>query len=241
MSIVFQISDCHLSDDISYDNFEKALIEVSRETAYSAVLLTGDLVCDPKPGDYTKLSYTIDKYFKGKPIYAIAGNHDDLVLMKKELRNSSVKVVKHCRIAGRKIVFLDSSQKPMNSLHPMGSGRLNKLDLSLLKKVARKRKKPIVVIHHPVIRVGSDWMKAICLENDYDTFSILKRFGVKDVICGHGHDHIVTTKEEVTQHMAPSTAYGFDHKISEYNQSTLIGINKLTLFNGQVTSEIIRL
>lgn len=241
MSIVFQISDCHLSDETSYYNFERALGEVSKDTAHAAVLLTGDLVCGPKPGDYTKLSRIIDKYIKDKPIYAIAGNHDDLVLMKEELRNSSIKVVKHCRIAGREIVFLDSSQKPINSVHPLGSGRLDRLDLSLLKKVARKRKKPIVVIHHPVIRVGSDWMKAICLENDDYTFSILKRFGVKDVICGHGHDHIVTTKEEVTQHMAPSTAYGFDHKISEYNRSALIGINKLTLFNGQVTSEMIRL
>ena len=241
MSIVFQISDCHLSDEISYDNFEKALIEVSRETAYAAVLLTGDLVCDPKPGDYTKLSYTIDKYFKDKPIYAIAGNHDDLDLMKRELKNSSIKVVKYCRIAGRSVVFLNSSQKPINSKHPLGSGRLNKLDISLLKKMARKHKNPIVVIHHPVIRVGSDWMKAICLENDDYTFSILKKFGVKDVICGHGHNHIVTTKEEVTQHMAPSTAYGFDHTISEYNRSNLIGINKLTILNDQVTSQMIPL
>ena len=107
--------------------------------------------------------------------------------------------------------------------------------------MARKHKNPIVVIHHPVIRVGSDWMKAICLENDDYTFSILKKFGVKDVICGHGHDHIVTTKEEVTQHMAPSTAYGFDHTISEYNRSNLIGINKLTILNGQVTSELVPL
>ena len=46
MSIVFQISDCHLSDETSCYNFERALVEVRYN---AAIFLTGDLVCGPKP------------------------------------------------------------------------------------------------------------------------------------------------------------------------------------------------
>ncbi|MCZ8488390.1 hypothetical protein O9992_17325 [Vibrio lentus] len=46
----------------------------------------------------------------------------------------------------------------------------------------RKANNPIIVTHHPVIPVGSEWMKVICLENDVDMMSLLRKHSVRDVI-----------------------------------------------------------
>jgi Icc protein len=236
MSTVFQISDCHLSDESSFQNLEKALNVANADGDCDTILLTGDICCGPKSGDYAKLLSFVSQHVDSKKqVYAIAGNHDDIVLMKDEMKGSLIQVVDQCEIAGRDFIFLDSSQKPIDTQHPLGSGRIDNRGIAHLRKQIRKKKDPIVVVHHPVIRVGSDWMKAICLENDQQIFNILKQSGVREVICGHGHDHITCTKEGVTQYMAPATAYGFDHSIPEYNRSERIGMNKFTISKQTIT------
>ena len=235
MSTVFQISDCHLSDESSFHNLEKALMSVQADKNCHTILLTGDICCNPTSGDYKKLLRIVCSYIPNKQVFAIAGNHDDLALMKRELKGSLIQVVDKAHIAGRDIIFLDSSHKPIDKRHPLGSGRIDNRGLSHLKKQLRKMTRPIVVIHHPVIRVGSEWMKAICLENDREIFNILKRSGVKEIICGHGHDSITTTAQGVTQYMSLATAYGFDHSIAEYNRTDRIGINKLIFSKQTVT------
>ncbi|WP_100753934.1 metallophosphoesterase family protein [Vibrio salilacus] len=235
MSTVFQISDCHLSDKSSFYNLNKALIHANADESCDTILLTGDICCNPKPGDYNKLLIFIARQIENKQVFAIAGNHDDLALMKTELKGSLIRVVDKCRIAGRNFIFLDSSHKNIDSRHPLGSGRVDNRGIAHLKKQVRKMTQPIVVVHHPVIRVGSEWMQAICLENDHKIFNILKRSGVTDVICGHGHDYITCTKEGVTQYMAPATSYGFDHSIAQYNRNDHIGMNKITLSKQTIT------
>jgi Icc protein len=98
-----------------------------------------------------------------------------------------------------------------------------------------------VVIHHPVIPVGSDWMKAIRLENDTEVMDVLQKYRVRDVICGHGHDDIVETQHGVTQYMAPATAYGFDHSLDEYNRSEKIGLSKISLSANSIDYQAIYL
>lgn len=164
MSTVFQISDCHLSDESSFQNLEKALNVANADSDCDTILLTGDICCGPKSGDYTKLLSFVSQHVDSKKqVYAIAGNHDDIVLMKDELKGSLIQVVDQCEIAGRDFIFLDSSQKPIDAQHPLGSGRIDNRGIAHLRKQIRKKKDPIVVVHHPVIRVGSNWMKLSAL------------------------------------------------------------------------------
>ncbi|MFA0410326.1 metallophosphoesterase [Vibrio splendidus] len=228
MNTIYQISDCHLSDKSSYENLRRALEYVSKDTAYKTIFLTGDICCNPKPGDYIRLETFIRQHISEQSIYAIAGNHDNSRLMRKELKGSTIFVTDKATSCGREFVFLDSSFKPLDKRHPLGSGRIDNLGMARLKQQLRKTNNPIVVIHHPVIPVGSEWMKAIRLENEADVMKVLRKYRVRDVICGHGHDGITATQQGITQYMGPSTAYGFDHSINEYNRSERIGLSRIS-------------
>ncbi|MCG9640033.1 metallophosphoesterase [Vibrio sp. Isolate34] len=229
MTTVYQISDCHLSDESSYENLRKALEHVANDPTCETIFLTGDICCNPKLGDYIRLEAFIRQHINAKPINAIAGNHDDSRLMRTELKGSTIFVTDKTIINGREFVFLDSSDKPLDSRHPLGSGRINNRGIARLKQQLRKADDPIVVVHHPIIPVGSEWMKAIRLENDAEVMKVLRKYRVRDVICGHGHDGITATKQGITQYMAPSTAYGFDHSINEYNRSEKVGLSRVRL------------
>lgn len=229
MNIVYQISDCHLSDESSYENLRRALAYANSDASCNTIFLTGDICCNPKTGDYSALETFIKQHVNNKSIYAIPGNHDDSLLMRAELKGSTICVTDKATVCGREFVFLDSSFKPLDKRHPLGSGRIDNRGMAELKKNLRKCNNPVVVIHHPVIPVGSDWMKAIRLENDTDVMKVLQKYRVHDVICGHGHYDIVETQHDVTQYMAPATAYGFDHSIDEYNRSEKIGLSKISL------------
>ncbi|WP_286298081.1 metallophosphoesterase family protein [Vibrio apostichopi] len=234
MTTVYQISDCHLSDEPSYENLRKALEYVSKDTKCETIFLTGDICCNPKPGDYIRLEAFIRQHISEQSIYAIAGNHDDSCLMRKELKGSTILVTDRAIINEREFVFLDSSDKPLDSHHPLGSGRIDNRGMAKLKQQLRKANNPIIVIHHPVIPVGAEWMKAIRLENDADVMKVLSKYRVREVICGHGHDGITFIKQGVTQYMAPSTAYGFDHSINEYNRSEKIGLSRIRLSTNSI-------
>jgi len=241
MTIVYQISDCHLSDESSYGNLRRALEYANSDDGCNTIFLTGDICCNPKSGDYIALETFIKKHVSNKSIYAIAGNHDDSSLMRAELKGSTICVTDKASVCERGFVFLDSSFKPLDRRHPLGSGRIDNLGMAQLKKHLRKSDNPIVVVHHPIIPVGSDWMKAIRLENDTDVMKVLQKYRVGDVICGHGHDGIVETQHGVTQYMAPATAYGFDHSLDEYNRSEKIGLSKITLSANSIDYQAIYL
>lgn len=234
MNTIYQISDCHLSDKSSYENLRRALEYVSKDTACKTIFLTGDICCNPKPGDYIRLETFIRQHISEQSIYAITGNHDDSCLMRKELKGSTIFVTDKTMINEREFVFLDSSYKPLDTHHPLGSGRIDNRGMTKLKQQLRKANNPIVVIHHPVIPVGAEWMKAIRLENDADVMKVLRKYRVRDVICGHGHDGISAKQQEITQYMAPSTAYGFDHSISEYNRSEKVGLSRIHLSTNSI-------
>ncbi|MEG3221961.1 metallophosphoesterase [Vibrio gigantis] len=241
MTTVYQISDCHLSDESSFENLRRALEYVNTDTECKTIFLTGDICCNPKLGDYIRLEAFIRQHISDKSVHAIAGNHDDSSLMHKELKGSTIHVTDKATICEREFVFLDSSFKPLDSKHPLGSGRINNRGMAQLKQQLRKAHAPIVVVHHPVIPVGSEWMKAIRLENDTNVMKVLRKYHVRDVICGHGHDDITTTQHGITQYMAPSTAYGFDHSIDEYNRSAKIGLSKILLSSSSIEYQAIYL
>ncbi|WP_122053786.1 metallophosphoesterase [Vibrio sp. Evd11] len=241
MNTVYQISDCHLSDESSYENLRRALEFVNKDTNCETIFLTGDICCNPKSGDYIRLEAFIRQHIGDQSIYAIAGNHDDSDLMSTELKGSTIFVTDKATVCERQFLFLDSSYKPLDSRHPLGSGRIDNRGMTRLKQQLRKTSSPIVVIHHPVIPVGAEWMKVICLENDVDVMSLLRKHSVRDVICGHGHDEITATQQGITQYMAPSIAYGFDHSINEYNRSEKVGLSRISIYDHSIDYQAVYL
>ncbi len=243
MKTIYQISDCHLIDDLSFTRFTQALDLAAADESCDTVIFSGDLCCQPSISDYENVATLIESKLPNKALYAMAGNHDCITSMKKAFRHRRIKALSKAKLHGRQFLFLDSSQKPIAGHHPLGSGRITRRDLALVKKSLRSKREPIIMVHHPIIRVGSDWMKAICLENDEQLLAMLNRSRRKhqntpiEVICGHGHAAITSTFGKVIQYMAPATAYGFDHTLPEYNRSDDIGISRFYFQDGKLTYE----
>ncbi|WP_087017828.1 metallophosphoesterase family protein [Thaumasiovibrio subtropicus] len=239
MSTIYQISDCHLHDETSYHHLAKALTLANNDKASTHILFTGDICCGPVSGCYRTFAKFVSQYAQQQAMYAIPGNHDDNRLMQSELRDTAINVTQKVRIDERDFCFIDTSDKPLSPRLPLGSGRVNRRELSRLRKQLQRAIKPVVVLHHPVLPVGADWMKAIRLENDETLLKVLAKYSVKEVICGHGHASIVEKRHNVTQYMAPSTAFGFDHSIRQYNRNDRIGVHKINLGQDALQVEFI--
>jgi Icc protein len=221
MTKLYQISDCHVIDG-NVDKFISCLQYIEKEQDCNVLLLTGDIVCNPKLEHYSRILKACEETMSCKNIFAIAGNHDDLTLMKKAFYGSRIKIKDRFDMGEYQLVFINTSVKPISKSAILGAGRVSNMDLSKLKNMTRK-KRSIVIIHHPVVEVGSLWFQDIGIENRSD---VLKSINQKTaaILCGHGHSFIVSDLCEGKQFMAPSSSYGFDHSVDFYKRTEEYGI-----------------
>ncbi|PSU50168.1 hypothetical protein C9J12_05370 [Photobacterium frigidiphilum] len=222
---IYQVSDCHLQagNTEASANLVRALQHIERNGDGAILLLTGDLVCNPSVDVYEHFREIIEAHVSIREIYAIAGNHDDFEMMKAVFKSSRIMVKKTVKLAiGCRLIFVDSSQKPLTNM-PLGSGRVSNKDLSLLKKWSRKTAS-IVVVHHPVVDVGTEWFTQIGIENKAAVVRAIHHHTLS-VISGHAHSFFkVPLKEGTSQIVCPATCYGFDHANPCYERNEEIGI-----------------
>jgi Icc protein len=222
---IYQVSDCHLQIDNTEasTNLVRALEDMEGNDDGTILLLTGDLVCNPSVEVYEHFREIIETHVSISEIYAIAGNHDDFEMMKAVFNGSRIMVKKTVKLAnGCRLIFVDSSQKPLTNM-PLGSGRVSNKDLSSLKKFSRKTPS-IVVVHHPVVDVGTEWFIQIGIENKAAVVRAIHHQTLS-VISGHAHSFFkVPVKEGISQVVCPATCYGFDHTNPCYERNEDIGI-----------------
>jgi 3',5'-cyclic-AMP phosphodiesterase len=222
---IYQVSDCHLQIDNTEasTNLARALQQIEGNGDGAILLLTGDLVCNPSVDAYEHFRDIIEAHVSIREIYAIAGNHDDFQMMQAVFNGSRILIKKTVKLVnGCRLIFVDSSKKPLTNM-PLGSGRISNKDLSLLKKLSRKTPS-IVVVHHPVVDVGTEWFTQIGIENKAAAVRAIHPLTLS-VISGHAHSFFkVPVKEGVSQIVCPATCYGFDHANPCYERNEEIGI-----------------
>lgn len=236
MNHIIQISDCHIKNDADLKKLERILAKIAQLEECDALLVTGDICCNPSVDLYRAFAQTIIKATHISTICAIPGNHDDVDMMAQAFTNTPILIPKEVELAECQLLFVDSSYKPHSAEMALGSGRVHKQDLERVKNASHK-KPTVLVIHHPIFEVGNTWFRTIGLENRCDLEDIVQsNHTISTVICGHGHAFITHQATNTTQIMAPSTAYGFDHQVAGYQTTEQVGFLSLQVTPDKVTA-----
>lgn len=146
----------------------------------AALALGGDLVDDESVAGYRRLDARL--HALGRPVLAMAGNHDDPTRMQQHLGTATVHGV--LDLGGWRLIALDSHQ-PGTASGRLGETRIEALAHTL---GASPDRPTLVFVHHPPVAVGSAWVDAIGLEDgDALRACLAGQPQVRAVVCGHAH------------------------------------------------------
>lgn len=212
---IVQLSDCHLFGDS-----QKRLLGVNTQESLDLIvkmiqqedftpdmlILTGDLSQDCSKKSYENLIHSLSGF--SCPIYWITGNHDDLQVMQHVFANSILSPAKSIVTSqGWQFILL-------NTLEPgKVSGRLNKQELKHLADSLAKEdyKYAMIFLHHHPVKVGSQWLDPIGLQNADEFFAVLAPYTdrLRAIAWGHIHQVYEAAMPMHKYYSAPSTCIQF--------------------------------
>ncbi|MGF1832084.1 metallophosphoesterase [Photobacterium angustum] len=239
MKKIIQISDCHynLDSDKNTENLIHTLNYISK-MSFDYLFITGDICESPSIKKYENFYRIISKYIKFQRVYAIAGNHDDLDMMKTAFHDTLIKIDNNVMIEDINFLFIDSSLKPIKNMK-LGAGRIGNNDIE---KIYNSTKETAIVVHHPIFKNDCEWFDNIGIENQEEVANaVLKNKKIKNIICGHGHSFIENEVEHITQTMSPSTSYGFDHNSKTFKKNNNFGAVMLNVDKKDITYKEIKI
>lgn len=254
---ILQISDLHLFADINaqvlgnhcQQSFEKCLSQALSRHHCDLILLTGDLVSEPKSIIYDRIFATLEA--TNVPFACIAGNHDVTLEMGMHLpffQRQFIACSPDSRLLSRhvietpywQILLLDSS------IAGKVEGQIKSQDLLWLKQQLQINKKPaLIALHHHVTLMNSHWIDQHILKNADMLWDVLLDFPhVKAIINGHAHQENEQQKQNISVYTTPSACYQFKPKQDtfDYDTHARAGYRWLYLYHdGSIKSTVERL
>lgn len=219
---LLQISDCHIAEPnerVRDVDTTQRLNDVLAHTSkahpkHAAVLLTGDISQTGSEASYQVVNNCFEGY--PKPVYALAGNHDNLLNMREQTRQN-LHCVHSAKVGNWQILLLDSTVT--GEVH----GHIKPTDLDWLNHwLSRSTDTPtIVALHHPPESVHNEWMDAVCTDNGETLMDTLKQHPhVRAVVFGHVHHSLDEQHEHIRILSCPSTAFKFEPEHNEFSVDT---------------------
>lgn len=219
MNNFIQISDCHIDDTeqsmgVNTHQNLQTIIKKILSINIDALLISGDLSHNGTTDSYQALKKLLSPV--KTDIFIIAGNHDNLDnladLFKKQLFNQFT-------LGSWEIISVDSVQADKTSGY-LTQEVLIDLDKHLENSNA---KYILVVLHHPIVPMNSNWDDSLSLENPKDLFKILEKHPkIQAVLFGHAHEAAEFRQNNLRIISCPSTAL-------QFNNESRIGFNHYTL------------
>lgn len=219
-----QISDCHLYGDKAalhygvnvYLNLCNVLELIRNDPAIEFIVFTGDLTQDHSEQSY-QLFYDAVKFIQvSKPIYFLAGNHDEPALFDKYLSAEPFQNIRTIANENWQIQLLGSK-----SATP--AGVISDEESSRLLNVIDKSKFQFILMHHHPIDVGYfiDKHGLNKKESFYQTLNQIN--SLKAIGCGHIHNAFDLTLDIGTKSIpvftCPATSIQFDIHASTVENS----------------------
>ncbi len=207
MQQLIQISDCHLAyksvmNGVNTRMRLKRIIKNINSKSHHALIATGDLVNMPNSKNYQLLTYFLMQ-LKTKHISIIAGNHDNINLMRTHLMPYIMRTI---LLDYWCIILTDSV------VNGQVYGMLSTKELMRLEREIIDTTKPYVFIglHHPVVKMNSTWDNMQSLRNAKTLLALLRNYSkVKAVSFGHSHEYKVFNKSGLRIYSCPSSAKQF--------------------------------
>ncbi|MGH8120608.1 MAG: phosphodiesterase [Gammaproteobacteria bacterium] len=176
-----------------------------------AILLTGDLVHEPSPAAYDRLSAILCSV--ERPVFCIPGNHDQPELMHQILDAGNISMAKSIHFE-RWIIVLLNTFLPDTHAGNLGADELVFLDQILTEY---KDNHALICLHHPPVSIGSPWMDRMGLQNPAALFAIVDRHPqVRGILWGHIHQEFKCERHAVKLMATPSTCLQFAPQAGSY-------------------------
>ncbi len=200
-----QITDCHLHADPlapSRAGFPLRQLEAVVDAAIGErpdlVLVSGDISQDESAASYELAHGVLSRL--SCPWYWLAGNHDQPQLMQ------AVKAIHgEVELGGWRLLVLDTCV-PGHAHGEVGESRL----ADLVERFEADDRPTLLVMHHPPLVLGSEWLDAIGLKDRDALWRVLADFPqVRVILCGHIHQALAAQRQGVAVYGTPSTTDQF--------------------------------
>jgi len=217
---VLQITDTHLYKrrdgcllGLNTDDSLEAVVgeATALETPVDMIVATGDLVHDSSAEGYQHLARKLGRF--GVPVYCLPGNHDEAATLKRNIGKDHLKYTTHTRSGNWQLIFLDST------IPGSEGGHLNKAALGILSEQleAEPDLYTLICLHHQPVKIGSQWLDDMAVDNPEPFFSIIDRYPrVRGVIWGHVHQDFDQLRNNVRLLASPSTCIQFQPGCREF-------------------------
>jgi Icc protein len=241
---ILQITDMHIMPapgekfyGIDPEWTFRAVLEqaFAENKAIDLILITGDLVQEPSLPAYQRILATLETYHT--PCLCLAGNHDDSRLMQQILNANDIR-------CDPQTFFNDWQILCLNSQIP-GSpgGHLSSRELAFLEESLRENPThpTLIAVHHHCLKIDSDWMDTMIIDNSQDFLSIVVQYPqVKAITCGHIHQAVDGRFESVRILSAPSTCIQFTPASREFSiDDTAPGYRMIDLYaDGSIATTV---
>lgn len=175
----------------------------ARFDAADAFLLTGDLVHDD-PAGYQHVAAAFQN--SSAPVYCIPGNHDTPEQMRVALARPPFQVGGSAVLKGWVIIMLDSFV-PNTDGGRLGSDQIAQLEHTL---TTHASKHALVCLHHHPIKMRSEWLDTVGLE-DAEAFqaALARHKNVRGILWGHVHQALDLFAGGVRYMATPATCAQF--------------------------------
>lgn len=242
--VILQITDLHIFADSDENmagvNTEQSFKHVLKQAhlqhgKVDCILVTGDLAQTPCQSSYQRIVNELANY-KTRTI-CLPGNHDDFALMQQFINSDQINCDKQLKLNDWQIISLNS-KKPDDQGGFLEAEELEFLDESLKNKASLNT---LIAVHHHSVPTNSSWMDKMIIENNKQLFSILKNHPqVKGIVCGHIHQQLEITKNNILILGTPSTCFQFKPNCSEYTvDNEPAGYRIIKLFcDGNIQSKV---
>ncbi len=211
--VVAQISDLHIKAESGqyfsgYDTeyaFHSILQKISEQhPQLDLLLITGDLAQDPCHASYNRIYQTLKQY----PFRCIClpGNHDDFNLMQQIFCDEKINCNPVIHYNHWQIICLNSKK------HNSPGGYLAETELLMLDRELNKKPElnTLLAVHHPPVKIHSEWLDTMMIENSEQLFSVLAAYPqVKAICCGHIHQTLAENQADIQILATPSTCFQF--------------------------------
>lgn len=211
---ILQLTDTHLFEAPgnrihgvdSNENFLKVINHIEKnKIEFDFIFLTGDISQDETLSSYELIAEAVSKF--NKPIYWIAGNHDDRPTMVDVFSNYPLFKNENpffLSDIGWSFIFIDTVLKGEHSGY-MVKEKI-KIFSDLLRMTQEESSIAIVMHHHP-IPVNTPLIDQFILKNRDDFLRVIQKSGrkVDVVICGHVHGDYDLNAEGVRVVSSPAT------------------------------------
>jgi Icc protein len=167
-------------------------------------VLSGDLVHDEWAEGYKFLRQRLDAL--GVPYHCLPGNHDRLDLLVGHLDAEAASALRILALGAWDLLLLDST------IPGEEGGHLNARILAGLAdhRRADPGRPTLVLLHHHLAPVGSQWIDTMLVDNGGEVIAELSRHPhVQAVLCGHVHQEAEQRRDGLLLLATPSTCVQF--------------------------------